>query len=61
MSVDLLPGDLLYLPRGYIHQAQSDPECHSLHLTVSSTQRNTWGDYLKTVRVLFSTDAVKNR
>ncbi|CAF0809249.1 unnamed protein product, partial [Didymodactylos carnosus] len=40
-------GDLLYMPRGFIHQANTLDDMHSLHLTVSCYQKNTWGDYLK--------------
>ena len=45
----LQPGDLLYLPRGAIHQAEALPESHSLHLTVSANQRRTWLDLLSAV------------
>ncbi|KFU91224.1 Lysine-specific demethylase NO66, partial [Chaetura pelagica] len=40
-------GDLLYFPRGFIHQGDCLPDAHSLHITVSSYQRNTWGDLLE--------------
>ncbi|XP_009931481.2 ribosomal oxygenase 1 [Opisthocomus hoazin] len=40
-------GDLLYFPRGFIHQADCLPDAHSLHITVSSYQRNSWGDLLE--------------
>ncbi|KAM6335519.1 ribosomal oxygenase 1 [Podargus strigoides] len=40
-------GDLLYFPRGFIHQGNCLPDAHSLHITVSSYQRNTWGDLLE--------------
>ncbi|XP_075555979.1 bifunctional lysine-specific demethylase and histidyl-hydroxylase NO66-like [Dermacentor variabilis] len=40
----LEPGDLLYFPRGIIHQAYTPDDVHSLHLTLSTCQRNTWGD-----------------
>ncbi|KFO70143.1 Bifunctional lysine-specific demethylase and histidyl-hydroxylase NO66, partial [Cuculus canorus] len=43
----LEPGDLLYFPRGFIHQGDCLPDAHSLHITVSSYQRNTWGDLLE--------------
>jgi JmjC domain len=33
MDVDLHPGDLLYVPRGFLHAAEAR-ECASLHLTV---------------------------
>lgn len=57
----LEPGDMLYLPRGAIHQAEcpnGDPlgECGrngsgkrsdpSLHVTLSACQRSTWTDFL---------------
>ncbi|KAL2634862.1 hypothetical protein R1flu_006341 [Riccia fluitans] len=43
----LEPGDLLYMPRGTIHQAEATSDTHSLHITVSVGQRNTWSDYLE--------------
>jgi bifunctional lysine-specific demethylase and histidyl-hydroxylase NO66 len=43
----LRPGDLLYLPRGTIHQAAALEDDHSLHLTVSSEQRRSWADFLE--------------
>ncbi|KAG0410333.1 hypothetical protein HPB47_012545 [Ixodes persulcatus] len=46
----LEPGDLLYFPRGFIHQACTGETSHSLHLTLSTCQRNTWGDLLEKVR-----------
>lgn len=39
-------GDLLYFPRGTIHQGNATDE-HSLHITVSCYQLNTWGDLLQ--------------
>uniref|UniRef100_G3UFK5 Bifunctional lysine-specific demethylase and histidyl-hydroxylase n=1 Tax=Loxodonta africana TaxID=9785 RepID=G3UFK5_LOXAF len=45
----LEPGDLLYFPRGFVHQAQCQDGVHSLHLTLSTYQRNTWGDFLEAV------------
>ncbi|KAH9499620.1 Ribosomal oxygenase 1 [Bulinus truncatus] len=39
-------GDLLYFPRGTIHQGNATDE-HSLHITVSCYQMNTWGDLLQ--------------
>ncbi|XP_036438083.1 ribosomal oxygenase 1 [Colossoma macropomum] len=46
MDVVLEAGDLLYLPRGFIHQGDCLPDAHSLHITISSFQRNSWGDLL---------------
>lgn len=45
----LEPGDLLYFPRGFIHQAECQDGVHSLHLTLSTYQRNSWGDFLEAV------------
>lgn len=43
----LKPGDLLYFPRGTIHQAETPSGlAHSIHLTISTYQNNSWGDYL---------------
>lgn len=44
LEVVLQPGDLLYMPRGCIHQAQALPHAHSLHLTVSANQHCSWTD-----------------
>jgi bifunctional lysine-specific demethylase and histidyl-hydroxylase NO66 len=46
MDVVLEAGDLLYFPRGTIHQANALPDTHSLHITISSYQKNSWGDFL---------------
>ncbi|XP_030052384.1 ribosomal oxygenase 1 isoform X2 [Microcaecilia unicolor] len=40
------PGDVLYFPRGFIHQGDCLPDTHSLHITVSSYQKNCFGDLL---------------
>lgn len=42
-------GDLLYFPRGVIHQAFTDNHHHSMHLTLSTMQRWTMRDYLERV------------
>jgi len=47
MTVWLEPGDLMYFPRGTIHQAASDPDTDSLHLTVSTAQNYAWIDYFE--------------
>ncbi|KAB5539983.1 hypothetical protein PHYPO_G00095660 [Pangasianodon hypophthalmus] len=46
LDVVLEPGDLLYFPRGFIHQGNCLPDAHSLHITISSYQRSSWGDLL---------------
>lgn len=40
-------GDLLYFPRGTIHQAEAPDDVHSLHVTLSVYQKNSWGDFLE--------------
>ena len=30
------------MPRGTVHEAQSLPDSHSLHLTLSANQQTTW-------------------
>ncbi|XP_043915065.1 ribosomal oxygenase 1 isoform X2 [Protopterus annectens] len=40
-------GDLLYFPRGVIHQGDCLPDQHSLHITLSTYQRNSWADLLE--------------
>jgi lysine-specific demethylase/histidyl-hydroxylase NO66 len=48
LDVVLEPGDLLYMPRGWIHQACTLPTReHSLHLTASAMQQWAWIDYLE--------------
>ncbi|XP_071494710.1 ribosomal oxygenase 2-like [Diadema antillarum] len=43
----LKAGDVLYFPRGTVHQAETPDTCdHSTHLTVSTYQRAAWGDLL---------------
>ncbi|GLD47301.1 bifunctional lysine-specific demethylase and histidyl-hydroxylase MINA isoform X2, partial [Lates japonicus] len=46
-DIILKAGDLLYFPRGTIHQAKTPPGVdHSTHLTLSTYQRMSWGDML---------------
>lgn len=40
-------GDLMYFPRGTIHQAQTVPGHHSLHITLSVYQKTSFGDLLE--------------
>ncbi|KAL7511831.1 hypothetical protein ACHAXN_008761 [Cyclotella atomus] len=60
-EVDMVlgPGDVMYLPRGWIHQAETVArpshmpkvpgvkDDHSLHLTVSAMQNWSWADFLE--------------
>lgn len=51
MDVTLEEGDLLYMPRGWIHQACTlrDNNEHSLHLTISAMQQWAWVDLLDVI------------
>eukprot|EP00980_Cylindrotheca_fusiformis_P004644 scaffold991_cov128-Cylindrotheca_fusiformis.AAC.16 len=51
MDITLEEGDLLYMPRGWIHQACTleDNNKHSLHLTVSAMQQWAWADLLEMI------------
>ncbi|XP_036339363.1 bifunctional lysine-specific demethylase and histidyl-hydroxylase NO66 [Rhagoletis pomonella] len=40
----LEPGDMLYFPRGTIHQACTEPGYHSLHITLSVYQKQSYAD-----------------
>lgn len=47
MEVILEAGDMLYFPRGFIHQADTVDDKHSLHITVSMYQKNSYADLLE--------------
>lgn len=40
----LMPGDMLYFPRGTIHQALTEPGFHSVHITLSVYQKQSYAD-----------------
>jgi len=44
MEFDLSPGDFLYMPRGTVHQGNCMESEHSLHITLSTYQLNSWTD-----------------
>jgi len=46
LTVTLEAGDMLYFPRGVIHQAKTIGDSHSTHISVSTYQQNTWGDFM---------------
>ncbi|OQR93849.1 nucleolar protein [Achlya hypogyna] len=58
--VDVLveQGDLIYFPRGFIHQAQSPDDVDSLHVTVSTGQQNSYGNLLETLLPQAVTNAI---
>jgi len=47
IEVDLEPGDMIYMPRGTIHQGNCLEGEHSLHITISAYQLNSWTDLLE--------------
>ena len=47
LEVTLEPGDMLYFPRGFIHQAETVKGKHSLHITVSMYQKTSYADLLE--------------
>ncbi|KAG8450299.1 hypothetical protein GDO86_002812 [Hymenochirus boettgeri] len=56
----LKPGDLVYFPRGVIHQAHTLPgSSHSTHVTISTYQNNSWGDYIQDLLPGILFDAAK--
>ena len=55
MEIDLEPGDVLYFPRGFIHQASSTVT-HSLHITMSVYQKYSYADLLEIVSFIASSN-----
>ena len=49
MDVTLEAGDMLYMPRGYIHQAVTVDGERSLHVTISMYQKHSWADLFEKV------------
>lgn len=47
LDVVMEPGDMLYFPRGFIHQAETVNGKHSLHITVSMYQKTSYADLLE--------------
>lgn len=45
----LKAGDVLYLPRGFIHCAKTDSKHDSLHVTISCSQQHTYSNLLEKV------------
>lgn len=44
LEVTLEAGDMLYFPRGFIHQGVTIDGEHSLHVTISTYQKHSWAD-----------------
>ena len=49
-----------YMPRGTIHQGYCLEEIHSLHITISCHQKNTYGDLLEKVLSTAVISAMQN-
>lgn len=47
MELTVEEGDLLYFPRGIVHQACTDDKQFSTHVTISVYQHNTWANFLE--------------
>lgn len=47
LEVKLEAGDMLYFPRGFIHQAETVEDKHSLHITVSMYQKTSYADLME--------------
>ncbi|KAG5471255.1 hypothetical protein LSCM1_01328 [Leishmania martiniquensis] len=45
-TITLRAGDVLYMPRGIVHQGKTTPKMHSLHITFSANQMNSWADLM---------------
>lgn len=60
MDIVLEPGDLLYFPRGFIHQANTVPGHHSLHITLSTYQKNSWADLMEHCMKSALAEAIRN-
>ncbi|XP_031571088.1 ribosomal oxygenase 2-like [Actinia tenebrosa] len=49
-EIELQEGDLLYFPRGTIHQAVTPKGSgHSTHLTISTYQQSSWGNLMSSI------------
>lgn len=66
MELTVEEGDLLYFPRGVVHQACTDEEQFSTHVTISVYQHNTWANFLevalpRVIRQAFDSDVAFRR
>ncbi|KAH8279532.1 hypothetical protein KR044_011911, partial [Drosophila immigrans] len=49
LDVVLEPGDILYFPRGTVHQAVTEQQQHSLHITLSVYQQQSYANLCETL------------
>lgn len=59
LNVILEPGDLLYFPRGTIHQATTVPGIHSMHITLSVYQKQSYADLMEILLPLALKKAIR--
>ncbi|KAH8415793.1 hypothetical protein KR222_001116, partial [Zaprionus bogoriensis] len=55
----LEPGDILYFPRGTVHQAVTEQKQHSLHITLSVYQRQAYADLVEKLMPAVVQSAIK--
>ncbi|KAK4475467.1 hypothetical protein MN116_002518 [Schistosoma mekongi] len=60
MLVNLKPGDLLYIPKGFTYSISHSNVEHSLHLCISFNQQYNWGNYLSELLSIMMKYAVEN-
>lgn len=60
LEVTLNPGDLLYFPRGFIHQAQTKEDAHSLHITLSVYQKQSYADFFEQLFPMMLSQSISN-
>lgn len=59
LEVILKPGDVLYFPRGMIHQASTVTGKHSLHITLSFYQRQSYADLFEILVPMMLSKAIQ--
>ncbi|XP_002022494.2 bifunctional lysine-specific demethylase and histidyl-hydroxylase NO66 [Drosophila persimilis] len=59
MDIVLKPGDLLYFPRGWIHQAITEKDSHSLHITLSAYQQQSYANLMEKLMPLVVKESVE--
>ncbi|XP_068158294.1 bifunctional lysine-specific demethylase and histidyl-hydroxylase NO66 [Drosophila tropicalis] len=56
----LKPGDVLYFPRGTVHQAITEKKHHSLHITLSVYQQQAYANLLEKLMPMVLQSAIKH-
>jgi len=59
-ELNLQPGDLMYLPRGVIHEARTSNST-SVHMTISVFQKTAWVDFLSSLFSLALNEAFDSK